>query len=51
VLASVRGATIFELEAGKISRESDYWDAATFMQQIGLLPSIPRHALTPSRRP
>jgi steroid delta-isomerase-like uncharacterized protein len=36
---SVRGSTILELEAGKIRRASDYWDAATFMKQVGLLPS------------
>jgi steroid delta-isomerase-like uncharacterized protein len=36
--SSVRGSTILELEAGKIRRESDYWDAATFMKQVGLLP-------------
>jgi steroid delta-isomerase-like uncharacterized protein len=36
---SVRGSSIFELEAVKIRRESDYWDAATFMKQVGLLPS------------
>jgi len=35
----VRGSSILELEAGKIRRESDYWDAATFMKQVGLLPS------------
>jgi hypothetical protein len=23
----------------KIRRESDYWDAATFMKQVGVLPS------------
>jgi Predicted ester cyclase len=34
--SSVRGSTILELEAGKIRRESDYWDAATFMRQVGL---------------
>jgi steroid delta-isomerase-like uncharacterized protein len=38
-ISSVRGSTILELEAGKIRRESDYWDAATFMKQVGLLPS------------
>jgi len=32
-------ASILELEGDKIRRESDYWDAATFMQQVGLLPS------------
>ena len=29
--SSVRGTTILELEAGKIRRESDYWDAARNM--------------------
>ena len=37
--SSVRGSTILELEAGKIRRESDYWDAATFIKQVGVLPS------------
>ncbi len=37
--SSVRGSSILELEAGKIRREADYWDAATFMKQVGLLPS------------
>ena len=37
--SSVRGASILELEAGKIRRQSDYWDAATVMKQVGLLPS------------
>ncbi len=37
--SSVRGSTILELEAGKLRRESDYWDATTFMKQVGLLPS------------
>ena len=37
--ASVRGTSILELEDGKIRRQSDYWDAATVMQQVGLLPS------------
>lgn len=39
--ASVRGTSILELEAGtgKILRQSDYWDAATVMRQVGLLPS------------
>ena len=40
--SSIRGSTILELKAGKISRESDYWDAATFMRQVGLLPSATR---------
>jgi steroid delta-isomerase-like uncharacterized protein len=37
--SSVRGSTVLELEDGKIRRESDYWDAATLMKQVGLLPS------------
>jgi steroid delta-isomerase-like uncharacterized protein len=37
--SSVRGASILELEGDRIRRESDYWDAATFMKQVGLLPS------------
>jgi steroid delta-isomerase-like uncharacterized protein len=37
--SSVRGSSVFELKGGKIRRESDYWDAATFMKQVGLLPS------------
>ncbi|MGH6814982.1 MAG: ester cyclase [Hyphomicrobiaceae bacterium] len=36
--SSVRGSSILEIEAGRIRRESDYWDAATFMKQVGLLP-------------
>jgi steroid delta-isomerase-like uncharacterized protein len=36
---SIRGVTILELQAGKIRRNSDYWDAATVMRQVGLLPS------------
>jgi len=40
---SVRGSSILELEAGKIRRESGYWDAATFMKQVGLLVAIRHH--------
>jgi steroid delta-isomerase-like uncharacterized protein len=36
---SVRGSTLLELDAGGIRREADYWDAATFMRQVGLPPS------------
>jgi steroid delta-isomerase-like uncharacterized protein len=36
---SVRGAAIVELQGGKIRRLSDYWDAATVMRQVGLLPA------------
>jgi steroid delta-isomerase-like uncharacterized protein len=37
--SSVRGSTTLELDASMIRRESDYWGAATFMKQVGLLPS------------
>ena len=36
--SGIRGATIIELQGGKIRRNSDYWDSATFMRQVGLLP-------------
>jgi steroid delta-isomerase-like uncharacterized protein len=39
--SSIRGATILQLHDGRIRRNSDYWDAATFMRQVGLLPSPP----------
>ena|SRR5262245_36871937 len=32
----IRGATIVEFRDGKISRNSDYWDLATYMKQVGL---------------
>jgi len=37
--STVRGSSILELDAGKIRRQSDYWDAATFMREVGALPS------------
>jgi steroid delta-isomerase-like uncharacterized protein len=36
---SIRGATILELRSGKIRRNSDYWDLATFLRQVGLMAS------------
>jgi steroid delta-isomerase-like uncharacterized protein len=35
----VRGASIFEFAGHKIRRCSDYWDMATFLKQLGLMPS------------
>jgi steroid delta-isomerase-like uncharacterized protein len=35
---SVRGASIMELQDGKIRRNSDYWDMATFLRQLGAMP-------------
>jgi len=37
--SAIRGSSILALEAGKIRRQSDYWDRVTFMKQLGLLPS------------
>ena len=31
-----RQALFLEVEAGKIRRQSDYWDAATFMRRVGV---------------
>ena len=36
--SAIRGATVVELQAGRIGRNSGYWDAASFMKQVGLLP-------------
>jgi steroid delta-isomerase-like uncharacterized protein len=33
---AVRGASVFEFERGKIKRQTDYYDVATFKQQVGL---------------
>ena len=32
---SIRGATIIELDNGRIRRCSDYWDMAAFLRQLG----------------
>jgi steroid delta-isomerase-like uncharacterized protein len=39
---SVRGASIAELRNGKIKRNSDYWNMAAFLQQVGLMPASPK---------
>jgi steroid delta-isomerase-like uncharacterized protein len=39
---SVRGATINEFRGGKISRNTNYWNRAEFLQQVGLMPSPPQ---------
>ena len=38
---SVRGASISELHEGKIRRNTDYWNLASFLQQIGVMPAAP----------
>jgi steroid delta-isomerase-like uncharacterized protein len=36
---SIRGATVLELENGRIRRCTDYWDMAAFLRQLGFMPS------------
>ena len=38
---SVRGASAGEFEGDKIKRNSDYWNMAEFMAQVGTLPQPP----------
>lgn len=37
--SGIRGATVCDFGAARIRRCSDYWDAATFMKQVGPLPA------------
>jgi steroid delta-isomerase-like uncharacterized protein len=39
---SVRGSTINEFSGGKISRNTNYWNLAEFLQQVGLMPPAPQ---------
>ena len=39
---SVHGASIIQFRKGKISRQSDYLDRATLLQQIGVMPGQPK---------
>jgi steroid delta-isomerase-like uncharacterized protein len=36
---SIRGASVFALQDNKFSRCSDYWDMASFLKQIGVMPA------------
>jgi len=38
---SVRGVSISELREGKISRNTDYYNLVSFLQQVGLMPEAP----------
>lgn len=38
---SVRGASIMEMEQGRIRRNTDYWSLAALLQQVGVLPQTP----------
>jgi len=41
---SVRGVSVIDMRDGKIFRNVDYYDAATIMRQVGLLPTPPTEA-------
>lgn len=45
---AIRGATAVELKNGRINRNSDYWDIATLLAQIGLMPSARGNTLSPA---
>jgi ketosteroid isomerase-like protein len=36
---SVRGVSVIEMRGGKISRNLDFYDVATVMRQVGVLPA------------
>jgi steroid delta-isomerase-like uncharacterized protein len=36
---SIRGASVFELHSTRFRRCSDYWDMATLLKQIGVMPA------------
>ena len=36
---TIRGATVAHLTDGKIDRSRDYWDMASFLRDVGLLPT------------
>ena len=38
---SVRGASIIEVHEGKIKRQSDYYDMASLLRQLGVMPVSP----------
>ena len=38
---SVRGASVFEMRGGKCSANKDFYDFATIMRQLGVLPEKP----------
>ncbi len=41
---SVRGVSVIDMRGGKISRNLDFYDSATIMRQVGLLPTPPADA-------
>jgi steroid delta-isomerase-like uncharacterized protein len=41
---SVRGVSVIDMRDGKISRNLDFYDVATIMRQVGVLPTPPADA-------
>ena len=41
---TVRGVSVIDLRNGKISRNLDFYDVATIMRQVGVLPTSPTDA-------
>src|ERR1700704_5594739 len=41
---SVRGVSVIDMRDGKISRNLDFYDLATIMRQVGVLPAAPADA-------
>ncbi len=38
---SVRGASVYEIRGGRFSSNRDYYDSASIMRQVGILPTTP----------
>ncbi len=38
---SLYGASVMQVQNDKIIRQSDYWNTAAFLQQVGLMPAPP----------
>src|SRR4030042_61695 len=36
---SIRGTSIMQISGDKVSRQSDYWNMASLLQQVGILPA------------
>ncbi|MBI2911554.1 MAG: ester cyclase [Chloroflexi bacterium] len=34
----IRAVSVLELQQGKVKRRSDYWDSASFLRQLGVMP-------------
>jgi steroid delta-isomerase-like uncharacterized protein len=36
---SIRGSSIMQIRGDKVSRQSDYWNEVSYLQQVGILPA------------